>query len=108
MRHDISDLLGACDLYVLHSAGEAFPNVLLQAMSCACLCITTDVGDAKRILAQEDCLVSSGDAQSLFEKMKELLGLPLEEALMMRAENRTRVLEHFDISKIVKGYEELF
>lgn len=108
MRHDILDLLGACDLYVLHSAGEAFPNVLLQAMSCACLCITTDVGDAKRILAQEDCVVSSGDAQSLFQKMKELLGLPIEEALMMRAENRTRVLEHFDISKIVKGYEELF
>ncbi|MBE6070119.1 MAG: glycosyltransferase [Clostridium lundense] len=108
MRHDVPKLLAACDLYVLHSAGEAFPNVLLQAMSCGCLCVTTDVGDARRILNQDDCVVPPGDATLLAEKMAELLALPKERADTMRHENRARVQERFDIREIVKQYEEQF
>lgn len=108
LRHDVPILLAACDLYVLHSKGEAFPNALLQAMSCGCLCLTTDVGDALRILGQEDCVVPTGEAEILSLKMQTMLTLAAETADAMRKQNRTRVLEFFDIHQIVKRYEELF
>lgn len=108
MRHDVPRLLAACDLYVLHSAGEAFPNTLLQAMACGCLCVSTDVGDARRILAREERIVPPKKPKLLTAKLAEALTMLPEHAVTEKAANRRRVEEQFDIRKIVTGYEEKF
>lgn len=108
LRHDVPRLLAACDLYVLHSAGEAFPNVLIQAMSCGCLCAATDVGDVKHILPDSRWVIQPGDADILAEKMVELLELSLEVAQRVQIQNRRTIREKFDICQIVKEYEVLF
>lgn len=105
MRHDVPKLMAACDLFVLHSAGEAFPNALLQAMACGCLCLTTDVGDARRILARDAYTVAPRDSETLCEGIERLLDLDEASAARMRIENRQRVQTQFDIRKIVKEYE---
>lgn len=107
LRHDVPKLLAACGLYVLHSAGEAFPNALIQAMSCGCLCVATDVGDVQRILNDDSCVVPPCNAGALANKMAALLALPETIAKQMRARNRQIIQEKFDIHKIVKDYEEL-
>ena len=108
LRHDMPRLLAACDLYVLHSLGEAFPNVLLQAMSCGCLCIATDVGDSRRILADDDCILPPGNTGALAKKMEAMLMLPEEDSQKRRIRNREIVRERFDIQQIVRQYEEIF
>lgn len=108
LRHDVPRLLAGCDLHVLHSAGEGFPVTLVQAMACGCLCVTTDVGDARRILNCDACVVPPGDADALAEKMAELLALPKNKAAAMRKENRERVRMEFDIREVVKAYEAQF
>ena len=108
MRHDVPALMSASDLFILHSAGEAFPNTLLQAMSCACLCVATDVGDVRRILGQDDLVVESVNAKAMAEKAIGLLTLSETEAREKKHRNRNIVLKKFDIHQIVKGYEELF
>ena len=108
MRHDVPRLLAGCDLFVLHSAGEAFPNTLLQAMSCGCLCVTTDVGDARRILGNDRYISPPGDAEKLFLKMAQLLTVTLEQREALRAENRRKVQKEFDIQNIIRNYEERF
>lgn len=108
LRHDVPRLLTACDLYVMHSAGEAFPNVLVQAMSCGCVCLTTDVGDARRILNQDEFVVPPGNAEALCTVMEKLLALDAPATARLRIANRQRVLDHFDIRQIVRQYEELF
>lgn len=108
LRHDVPKLLAACDVYVLHSAAEAFPNALLQAMSSGCLCLTTDVGDARRILARDSCVVPPRDASALCAGIKKLLALDASPAEQMRMENRQRIQEHFDIREIVRQYEALY
>lgn len=108
MRHDVPRLLAACNLYVLHSKGEAFPVALTQAMACGCVCVTTDVGDARRILDNDGCVVPPGEPDALAAKMAELLALPEDEAEEMRRANRARARERFEIREIVKQYEEWF
>ena len=107
-RHDVPRLLAACDVYVLHSAAEAFPNALLQAMSCGCLCVATDVGDVKYILPDSHWMVPPRDMQSLAKKITELLELPPEAAQAIRSQNRKRIQKDFDIYQIVKKYEAMF
>lgn len=108
MRHDVPMLLAACDLFVLPEDAAAFPNVLLQAMASGCVCVTTDVGDARRILNNDACVVPPGEPEALAKKITELLALPRETADIIRRKNRMRVQENFDIREIVKQYEEMF
>lgn len=107
MRHDVPYLMAACDLFVLHSAGEAFPNVLLQAMACGCLCVTTDAGDAATILEDSSGVVPSGNAVLLNKKMEEKLELNREEKARIKRRNRERILNYYSIQHIVMDYEKL-
>ena len=108
MRHDVPRLMAGCDLFVLHSAGEAFPNTLVQAMACSCLCITTDVGDAKHILGQEECTVPCSNMQFLHIKMSQLLSLSKADIDQLRNQNRLRAIERYDIRSVVHKYEALY
>ncbi|MBQ6263404.1 MAG: glycosyltransferase [Clostridia bacterium] len=108
MRHDIPTLFSASDLYVLHSAGEAFPNTLLQAMACGCPCVTTDVGDARRILDDEERTVKPGDAEALAKAIESALSEPEEGRRIRVRRNRSAVEERYDIKRVVKNYEMLF
>lgn len=107
IRHDVSHLLAACDLYVLHSAGEAFPNTLLQAMACGCLCVATDVGDTRRVLGNDNCIVPAKAWCDLFVRIFELLTLPVYMAESYQRANRIRVTGMFNIRKIINQYENL-
>lgn len=106
-RNDVPRLMSACDLFVLHSAGEAFPNVLIQAMACECACVATDAGDARRILNDDENVVPTRDSEALAKRIAEMLSAP--EALRAAGKrNRERVLELFSVEKIIRGYEALW
>lgn len=108
LRHDVPILLAACDIYVLHSAGEAFPNTLLQAMSASCLCIATNVGDTRRIMGNDRFIITPQAPEELAMKMEEITAMSNEEQEIVKTQNRRRVQEYFDIRDIVRKYEELY
>ena len=108
VRHDIPTLFSASDLYVLHSAGEAFPNTLIQAMACKCPCVTTDVGDARRILNDGDRTVKPGDSDALAKAIESALSEPDEDIEIRVCANRQTVENNYDIRQIVRKYEEMF
>ncbi len=105
---DINALLSATDLYILHSAGEAFPNTLIQAMACKCLVVTTNVGDASIILNDPEVVVDVGDYHKIAEVSNRLLKLNEWEKGEMRERNRERVVEKYDICNVVRNYEALY
>ena len=106
-RDDLPDLFSACDIYVLHSAGEAFPNALIQAMACGCVCVATDVGDVKNILSQE-AIVPPKNIEEMVKKINFMLHLTDEEKAKIRQQNVRDAQENFNIKNVILTYEELF
>ena len=72
-RHDISDLLSAIDVLVSASAfGEGFSNVLAEAMACQRAVISTNVGDAARLIGGAGLIIPPSSPDLLNEAIKKL------------------------------------
>ena len=109
-RTDIPAVMSALDVHILPSAyGEAFPNVVAEAMACETPCVVTDVGDAAFIVGDAGWVVPPRD--------KEALANAIEKALKERHEGqwpqlclsaRQRIQVHFDIERMIYAYHELW
>lgn len=106
LRNDLPELFSASDVYVLHSVGEAFPNTLIQAMSCRSMCVTTDVGDVRRIIDGE-YIVPVGDYKAIAEKICGFMNKSKAELETNKERNAESIAENFDITKIVLEYERV-
>jgi len=110
-RNDIPDVMNALDINILSSAyGEAFPNVLAEAMACGTPCVTTDVGDAAFIVAHTGWIVSKQDDEALSQALLESL-LYLKNRLEWEARQRAcrdSIVENFSIQKTVLSYQKVW
>lgn len=107
-RDDAEHLYAAADVFVLSSAGEAFPNALLEAMASGAVCVATDVGDVARIAACPGFVTAPRDARALAAKIDEALSLAPDEARAIGASNRARAEARFGMGAAVARYEDLF
>lgn len=109
LRSDIPRLMAALDVLASSSSyGEAFPNVLGEAMACGVPCAVTDVGDSAYIVSDTGRVIRSGDMAGLAGALEELLGLPPAERTVLGERARVRVAEHFEIGQVVKRYEAFY
>jgi len=110
LRDDIPAIMNALDLHVLSSSyGEAFPNVVAEAMACGTPCVVTDVGDAAAIVGGTGWVAPPDDAASLARivgKALEVLQTPRREMLSQAC--RQRVAERFGIERMVAAYKAVW
>ncbi len=103
-RQDIVDILNALDVFVSSSIfGEAFPNVLPEAMACGIPCVATDVGESAYILGGAGKVVSPSSYIQMAKGIVEML-----ESSCPSEEIRGRIVEHFPIEKMVKEYDGFY
>lgn len=70
----LHELYSAFDVLCLSSSyGEGFPNVLAEAMACGIPCVSTDVGDVRRILSTADFVVPPADPETLARALLDAL-----------------------------------
>jgi glycosyltransferase involved in cell wall biosynthesis len=108
-RRDIARLMPGFDLLCSGSAwGEAFPNVIGEAMASGVPCVTTDVGDSALILGGAGAVVPPRDPNALAHALSRLIALGPEGRRRLGQEGRQRVVENFSIAKIVDQFEALY
>lgn len=108
-RTDVTDLMRGMDLLCTSSAwGEAFPNVLGEAMACGVPCVTTDVGDSADIVGEAGLVVPPRDTDRLTEAVEVMLRMSVEERVAMGRTARTRMEQSFGLESVVQQYAALY
>lgn len=104
-RADIPRLMASFDVLVSPSHGEAFPNVLGEAMACGVPCAVTDAGDSAEIVGDTGRVVPVGDMQALADAVASLLHMPGVARRVLGERARRRIQERYELRRIVRQYE---
>jgi glycosyltransferase involved in cell wall biosynthesis len=108
-RSDMERVIASLDALVVSSSyGEAFPNVVGEAMACGVPCIVTDVGDAAFVVGDTGIVAPPRDMLALAQGICRVLGLAPAEWRALGERARARVIDLFEIGAVARQYESLF
>jgi glycosyltransferase involved in cell wall biosynthesis len=109
-RDDIPFIMNSLDLHVLPSAfGEAFPNVVAEAMACGVPCIVTDVGDASSIVGDSGWTVPPREPEKLAQALEDALQSLKKPDWHKRCKAaRFKIQKHFSIELMCNSYQKMW
>lgn len=111
-RTDIYNVMCGIDYLVLPSLyGEAFPNVLIEAMASGRPCIATDVGDASRIISDTGWVVEPNSYLALSNTIQSALKLIIHDKNnynILSSESINTVHKYYSLDKMVNEYEKVW
>lgn len=107
-RDDMPELMAALDVLACPSHGEAFPNVVGEAMAAGVPCVVTDVGDCAYIVGDTGQVVPAGDVAGFASSVAAMLRLSHGQRTALGENARARVASHFEIGGVVGRYEESY
>jgi glycosyltransferase involved in cell wall biosynthesis len=108
-REDMPRVMAALDVAATSSAyGEAFPQVVGEAMACGILCVVTDVGDSAYMVGETGKVVPPLDPDALASALAELLEVPNEERVRMGRAARERIKKNFSLPSVVQQYDQVY
>lgn len=108
LRNDIEQIYPALDIFSTSSSGEAFPNVIAEAMACGVPCVVTDVGDSACIVGSTGIVVPPREPEALAKAWQTLLQMNKEQRLGLGIEARARVEGNYSIATMVENYESIY
>ena len=110
-RNDIPNIMNTLDLHILSSAyGEAFPNVINEAMACGTPCVVTDVGDSANIVGDTGWVAPPSDPEALAN----VIEIALQDLTKGTSRDkrsisaRDRIEKNFSIKRMVNSYSEIW
>lgn len=109
-RRDIAALYGAADGFVLSSAWEGMPNVVMEALGAGTPVVATDVGGVAELVEEgrSGLIVPPRDPGALAAAMERLMSLPEEERRRMGQCGRAYVQANHELEGIVDTWEGLY
>lgn len=110
VRGDIPDLMNAADGYVMSSAWEGLPIVLLEASASGLPVVATDVGGNREVVLEgkSGILVPPKDHEALARSMLQIMALPQEIRVSMGMQARQHIEDHYALDKLVDQWEALY
>ncbi|MFP5274702.1 glycosyltransferase [Coleofasciculus sp.] len=109
-RRDIPDLMNIADVYVMSSAWEGMPMVLLEAASVGLPIVATDVGGNREIVldGKNGFLVPPRHPDALAQALERMMNLSPQERQQMGQFSRKHVELNYSIERVVDRWEELY
>jgi len=102
-RADVSDVLNALDIATLCSAyGEGFPNAVGEGMAMALPFVTTDVGDAARVVGDAGTVVPIASPVALAAAWRDVAALSPEARAEAGAAARARIVGCFPRNTMIE------
>jgi len=110
VRRDVPEILSAADGYLMSSAWEGMPMVLLEAAAAGLPIVTTAVGGNLEVVGDGESgfLVPPRDADALGEAMLRLMGLSDADRRAMGERGRERVRSRYGLGRVVERWMELY
>ena len=110
VRRDVPELMSAADGYVLSSAWEGMPVVLLEAAAVELPIVATRVGGIPEVVEDgvTGLLVPPGDATALAGAMEKIERLAPEARAAMGAGGRAFVEQRYGTARVMEMWERLY
>jgi glycosyltransferase involved in cell wall biosynthesis len=110
LRKDVAALMNAADGYVMSSAWEGLPMVLLEAASTGLPMVATDVGGNREVVqeGQTGYLVPPGNPESLSAAMLRLMALPEVQRQRMGEAARAFVEQRYSLESVLIQWEIIY
>jgi len=110
LRDDIQVLMNGADAYLMSSAWEGLPMVLLEAAATGLPIVTTDVGGNREAVQDgvSGFVVKPGNPSKLAHAMCRMMKLPDVKLKMMGEEGRQLVEQRFGLQSVVDQWESLY
>ncbi|MDM7324300.1 MAG: glycosyltransferase [Thermus sp.] len=110
LRQDVPDLMQAADAFVMSSAWEGMPMVLLEAHAAGLPIVATDVGGNREVVQDgvTGYLVPPKDVSALARAMHNMMALPEEKRATMGLRGREWVERHFSLKAILDQWERIY
>ena len=110
VRRDVPALMNGADAYVMSSAWEGMPMVLLEASATGLPIVATDVGGNREVVldGESGFLVPPQAPIALGKAMLRLMELPPDRRRQMGEVGRSHAESKYSIEQIVKMWENLY
>jgi len=110
VRRDVPALLSAADGYLMSSAWEGMPIVLLEAAAAGLPIVATRVGGNPEVVLDEETgfLVPPRNSDALAGAMLRLMRLPESERRRLGGRGNKQDNAHYGVSRAVERWEELY
>jgi glycosyltransferase involved in cell wall biosynthesis len=110
VRNDVPEVMSAADGYVMSSAWEGMPVVLLEAASAGLPIVATAVGGNHEVVRDQESgrLVPPSNPAALAEAMLQLSSVPEPERQQMGRRGREHVRTHYGLARMIDRWEELY
>lgn len=108
IRRDVQQLLSAADIYVMSSAWEGLPMVILESAASERVVVATDCGGVSEVVASNGFLVEPKNSTLLAKALNNALSMSMDERAEMGALARQRIVDRFSLDMNVDAYLRLF
>lgn len=107
-QDNINELYNSFDLFVLSSVGEAFPNVIGEAMLCNLPIVATNCGDVKIILNGFGSVVPVRDSFELMKAIVFSLSSTIPFDRLICNQSRNSIINNYSINRMLNSFYSIW